>query len=85
MQEKESTMQEKIANLLVDAIESATNIAIDNRNKLTAFERLLQKRNSSLFQEYLEILKKVRNNLPTSVLPESFQGLRSKLALPESS
>jgi hypothetical protein len=65
-------MQNETARMLTDAIANATDIAIDNRNKITAFEALLQKHNPNLFQEYSTALGKVRSNPPTSLVPEVF-------------
>jgi hypothetical protein len=72
-------MQTKTAEMLTEAIRTATSIAVDNRNKLTAFEVLLHKHDLNLFQEYSKILENVQANPPTSVLPESFANLLSKL------
>ncbi len=76
-------MDKDAAEMLVGAVETATNIAIDSRNKLTAFEALLQKRDPNLFQEYSKILENVRANPPTYILPISFATLLSKFVRPD--
>jgi hypothetical protein len=73
-------MQSETAKILTDAVMNATDIAIDNRNKLTALELLLQERDPNLFQDYLDALQKVRNNPPTSLVPAVFSKIQSMLA-----
>jgi hypothetical protein len=68
-------MKAETAKILIEAIENATSIAIDNRNRLTAFESLLQKQNASLFQDYEDVLYAVREHPPTLLVPEVFSKL----------
>lgn len=46
-------MQTEIAQMLINALTTATGISIDNRNKLAALEIALQKYEPNLFQAYL--------------------------------
>ena len=72
-------MQAETARMLVDAIANALGIAIDNRNKITALEAVFQKRDPSLFQEYVATLDAVRRNPPTVLSELGFANLQSKL------
>jgi hypothetical protein len=73
-------MQTETAKALIEALANNLVIAIDNRNKLTALEALLQEREPELFERYSKILEKVRQNPPTSVSIEGFARLQEKLA-----
>jgi hypothetical protein len=72
-------MQSETAKMLVESIANNLGIAIDNRNKIRAFEIVLEKHSPALFQEYLETLEEVREHPPTSISLGGFSNLQSKL------
>jgi hypothetical protein len=72
-------MKSETATQLVSTISHALGIAVDNRNKITAFERLLEQKDSALFDEYKNILEKVRDNPPTVIFSQGLEGLHTKL------
>lgn len=78
-------MQIETARMLTEAIATATSIAIDNRNKLAALEIAIKKYEPNLFQAYLKALEEVRRTPPTSLSPEGFANLQSKLVHPDQS
>ena len=61
-------MQVDTARMLVQAIANSLEIAIDSRNRLTAFENLLKKHRPDLFQEYQDELNDVRRSLAIEFL-----------------
>jgi hypothetical protein len=65
-------MQAEVAKRLILAISSGLEIAIDNRNKLIALEKLLENHRAELFREYEVLLADVRRKPPTEI---SLQGL----------
>jgi hypothetical protein len=67
------------AQMLTDALANATSIAVENHNRLTVLETLLQKQDPNLFQEYSAILDKVRKAPPISLSLAGFASLQSKL------
>lgn len=68
------------AQMLTDALANATSIAVENHNKLTVLETLLQKRDPNLFQEYSSILDKLRKAPPIALSLTGFASLQSKLS-----
>ena len=72
-------MQTETAKQLVNSLSHALQIAVDNRNKITAFERLLEQKNSALFDDYKKLLEMVRENPPTVIFSQGLEGLYIKL------
>ena len=72
-------MQVETAKSLIEAIGNSLAIAIDNRNKLTAFENLLAKHRRDLFQEYEQELAAVRRNPPTEISVAGFARIQEML------
>lgn len=72
-------MQTETAKALIEAIANGLAIAIDNRNKLIAFEKLLEDHRPDLFQEYQDLLSKVRRNPPTEISVLGFERLQQLL------
>jgi hypothetical protein len=72
-------MNSDAAKVLVETITHALSIAIDSRNKITALERLIQKKNPTLFDEYTELLEKVRDRPPTQIFASGLEALHTKL------
>jgi hypothetical protein len=72
-------MQVDTARMLVQAIANSLEIAIDSRNRLTAFENLLKKHRPDLFQEYQDELNDVRRSPPTQISVEGFGRLQALL------
>jgi hypothetical protein len=72
-------MNIKTAQLLTEAVEKATNLAIENQNKIVALEKTLQEHDSNLFQAYSKILDEIRRNPPTSLFPPGFLKLELEL------
>jgi hypothetical protein len=68
------------AQMLTNALANATSIAVENHNKLTVLETLLQKHDPNLFQEYSAMLDKVRKAPPISLSLAGFESLQSKLS-----
>jgi len=62
---EDNFMKLTTAQMLTNALANATSIAVENHNKLTVLEILLQKRDPNLFQEYSAALDKVRKAPPT--------------------
>ena len=73
-------MQTETAKALIAALANNLGIALDNRNKITAFEALLQRQDQELFQKYSKILDEVRQSPPTSISLEGFSRLQEMLA-----
>ena len=71
-------MHTETARMLTEAIADATRIAIDNHNRLLAFEKCLQQNSRDLFQIYLNTLALIRHNPPASVAHGGFANLQSK-------
>jgi hypothetical protein len=67
------------ARILTDLLANATSIAVENHNKLTVLETLLQQRDPNLFQEYSAVLDKVRKAPPIALSLVGFEHLQSKL------
>jgi|HubBroStandDraft_6_1064221.scaffolds.fasta_scaffold339709_1 hypothetical protein len=67
------------AQMLTNALANATSIAVENRNKLTVLEMLLQKRDPNLYQEYSAALDKVRKAPPIALSLVGFEHLQTKL------
>jgi len=73
-------MQAETAKALLEAVGNGLAIAIDNRNKITAFENLLAKHRHDLFQEYDQLLADVRRNPPTEISLAGVARLQEMLA-----
>jgi hypothetical protein len=73
-------MKTETARMLVETIANSLNIAIDNRNRLTALEKIFHDQDPVLFQKYMNLLDAVRQNPPTVISPAGFATLQSKLA-----
>ena len=73
-------MDVETARNLTDAVATATGIALDCRNKLSALEKLLQRYDANLFERYLKFLDEIRHNPPTSLADAGLENLQSKLA-----
>jgi hypothetical protein len=73
-------MQSETAKQLVQTITHALEIAIDNRNKITTFERLLQANNPKLFEDYKIQLEKERAHPSTVIFSQGLEALHTKLA-----
>jgi hypothetical protein len=72
-------MDVETARTLTDAVATATRIALDCRNKLSALEELLQRYDANLFETYLKFLDNIRYNPPTSLADAGLENLQSKL------
>lgn len=72
-------MTSETADLLIAALESATIISVDNRNKLTALEMSRQGEDATRFQMCEGILETVRKHPPTLIVESQFSKLRAKL------
>lgn len=72
-------MNIKTAQLLTEAVERATNLAIESQNKIMALEKTLQEHDSNLFQAYSKILDEIRRNPPTLLFPPGFLKLELEL------
>jgi hypothetical protein len=72
-------MDLETAKRLIETLTNNSGIAVDNRNKITAFEALLQEQKPELFQRYLKILENVRQNPQTAVSVEGFSTLQKML------
>jgi hypothetical protein len=72
-------MTSDAAKKLVDSLTASLTLAIDCKNKLTAFELALQKYEPNVYASYTKMLEGVRQNqqslLPLSALAELQQAL----------
>jgi hypothetical protein len=73
-------MESETAKLLVNTLTNALGIAVDNRNKITAFEKLLESKDSDLFEKYKARLDEERKFPSTVIFPQGLAVLLSKLA-----
>ena len=72
-------MNLEAAKRLIETLGSIAEIALDNRNKLTALEQALQKYEPNLFQAYVKNLDEVRRNPQTVISLEGFSKLQEML------
>jgi len=72
-------MDSETAEMLVNTLTNNLGIAIDNQNRIRAFELCLQEQDAASFQKYTETLENVRRNPPTAVNSEALLKLLLKL------
>jgi hypothetical protein len=72
-------MESETAKQLVNTITHALEIAVDNRNKITVFEKLVLLNNPKLFEDYRIQLEKEREHPSTVIFSQGLEALQLKL------